>query len=1345
MRWWREWLLFLMMTALLIGPAMAEDAENLLENGGFETLDGREMPSGWYEDAYIRQEGYTLWSVSEDAHTGQYSAEVQNFGENDARFAQQVNVEPNAYYRFSGYIKVLEMTDTGWGANLSVEGLYAYSEQLHNISDGWTYVELYGQTGPEQHEVTLFARVGGYSGESVGAARFDDLRLEKLVALPGNVAARPWYTAQTTQAVETEEATPAQPAWPWLLLICAVYAGLGWWMSRWMQVDRRALKESRRAPAFFLIGLAVAAAARIATALLVEGYQVDVNCFRAWSQTIAEVGPSMFYQTTSFCDYTPGYLYVLAFNSLLGNTVFAQKLVPMCCDLIMAYFLYAFARKRDFSRDQAGMLGLLFALNPAMALNSAGWCQIDSVLCLGLMLVAVLAIEGKWAAALPVYVFSALVKPQALMLGPLGLLAILLTLVQTGKKNPTERKQVVRSMLMGLGVSAAVALVVILPFSIHQEKPTWLFELYQNTLASYPYATVNTTNLYYLLDANWVSIDSLCGWVGPTVLAVMAGAWCVYLFTRQKGKPLYYLESILMAGFAMAYVAMAVVNVSWTVLGATAMVMSFVMVLACYLRSGKIEHLPLCGAVLFLLLYTLGIKMHERYLFPALILLALAYALHRDRRVLMLLVAASCAMVINEGIVLDNSLRLGSSMGHLNNDTLLLNDLTSLVNVAVTLIGVWVCHDVCVLGAEERLDEKMRPLRVPKYAAVPQTAMPFQTSAKRVWTRLDALLVLSVTLAYSVLTLTTLGSTKAPQTSWKSSAMDESVIIDLGAHYDNFKMLYFCQVSYKDFTVAVSEDDAAWSEEKLVEMKQGLCYRWKYFTSATGSYDASGAMTFSSLPQALSGRYVRITSAQVGLILNEVIFRDAQGERIPATVLRSENGNPNSPNYSDPSCVLDEQDTLEGEPSWWNGTYFDEIYHARTAYEHLHGQAPYETSHPPLGKLIMAVGVAIFGMTPFGWRFAGALTGILMLPVMYALGKQLTNRTSIALTAMMLMTLDLMHFTQTRIATIDSFPVFFIMLSWLFMLRFIQRDITKEPMKRILPDLALSGFFMGCGIASKWIGVYSGIGLAVVYFWTCARHFRLRGKAAFQRIFHLCLWCLLFFVAIPLAIYLLSYVPYFAYAYKENVFDFLKKVWDANFGPYGMLAYHSEPGRGMDHPFYTPWYDWPLMRKPMYYASPAFTPEGWSYAIWCLGNPAVWFVGVAGVAGVAAVWAKRHVYYLPDSRRPVHLYANTWDVAPAFMLIGLLAQFLPWTLVPRGTYIYHYFASLPFLMLAISLCLHWIQEKNPRLGRNIIIGYLIVCAFCFILYFPYASGLLTPTWWLNLLNGSMRKIINVYY
>lgn len=81
--------------------------------------------------------------------------------------------------------------------------------------------------------------------------------------------------------------------------------------------------------------------------------------------------------------------------------------------------------------------------------------------------------------------------------------------------------------------------------------------------------------------------------------------------------------------------------------------------------------------------------------------------------------------------------------------------------------------------------------------------------------------------------------------------------------------------------------------------------------------------------------------------------------------------------------LTDEQNTVPLYPSYMNSTYFDEIYHARTAYEHILGLEPYENTHPTLGKLIISVGIRIFGMNPFGWRFMGTLFGVLMLPALY--------------------------------------------------------------------------------------------------------------------------------------------------------------------------------------------------------------------------------------------------------------------------------------------------------------------------------------------------------------------------
>lgn len=66
-----------------------------------------------------------------------------------------------------------------------------FSESVYDTAGEWQYVELYGETGPEQTEVTVFARLGGYSGESRGTAAFDNLSLREVNIVPGDGVASP--------------------------------------------------------------------------------------------------------------------------------------------------------------------------------------------------------------------------------------------------------------------------------------------------------------------------------------------------------------------------------------------------------------------------------------------------------------------------------------------------------------------------------------------------------------------------------------------------------------------------------------------------------------------------------------------------------------------------------------------------------------------------------------------------------------------------------------------------------------------------------------------------------------------------------------------------------------------------------------------------------------------------------------------------------------------------------------------------------------------------------------------------------------------------------------------------
>ena len=390
--------------------------------------------------------------------------------------------------------------------------------------------------------------------------------------------------------------------------------------------------------------------------------------------------------------------------------------------------------------------------------------------------------------------------------------------------------------------------------------------------------------------------------------------------------------------------------------------------------------------------------------------------------------------------------------------------------------------------------------------------------------------------------------------------------------------------------------------------------------------------------------------------------------------------------------LFDEQQFVHADPTYMNETYFDEIYYARTAYEHLNGQYPFECSHPPLGKLIIAFSVTVFGMNPLGWRIMGNIFGILMLGLMYIFAKRLFKSTFFATAATLFLTFDFMHFTQTRIATIDSFSIFFIMLMYYLMYIYYDSDVETLPHKDALKVLALCGIAFGLGISTKWLCVYAGLGLAVLFTIALIKRTK-QGDSPLKT----CLWCVLFFIVVPFTIYFLSYIPYFIALPNQSIF---KTFWD---NQVYMLTYHS--GLQATHPFQSDWYAWPLMLKPMwYYGSSAFAAKGLCSTIVALGNPIVWWGGTLCML-LLLFKPKKH--------------SGEW-----FVVIGFLSQYLPWVIISRATFIYHYFASVPFIILALVYILKMLSDKF-KFGKYITIGLLVAAGILFIMFFPVISGNVT--------------------
>ena len=604
--------------------------------------------------------------------------------------------------------------------------------------------------------------------------------------------------------------------------------------------------------------------------------------------------------------------------------------------------------------------------------------------------------------------------------------------------------------------------------------------------------------------------------------------------------------------------------------------------------------------------------------------------------------------------------------------------------------------------------------------------------------RIDWMIMSTITILYAVLAFVNLGSVYSPQTYYTFAAPDEYVVFDLGEVKRNFQILYFGGIQYtdSDFVIQISDDRTQWNQEINCQMDIGDLYKWMYVKNPVSNDSRNH-----------SGRYIRLKACHAGLCLQEVIFRDSAGVVLDVTET-------DSLGY-DVAALTDEQTCLSGEPSWFNSMYFDEIYHARTAYEFLQHLSPYEITHPPLGKVIMSWAIAVFGMSPFGWRFAGTLCGVLMLPCMYLLGHLLFERRVYAILACVTMALDTMHFTQTRLATIDSFVVLFSIWSIYFMLRWFYLTNENTSFHKEMLPLLFSGIFIGLAISSKWSGAFAGMALAFIFsygmFIRIRRTFKRKEKLGnpkfgntspikdiYFRLSRTIICCILFFVLIPAVIYYCSYIPYFSASGDLSIHAVIES---ARY----MLWYHGREGFGADHFFSSPWYEWPLSQKPMYYAMHQYTPVDSSYSIFAMGNYAIWWIGFVSILMLVVLYCRSRLMSTRNQLYSEHKSLRL-DSRPVILLICYVVQLMPWIFVPRGTYIYHYFPMVPFVILSTVYMLQYMDQelqgsRKHSISTIITVLYFVLVLAFFMMLFPIASGVTVPIEWLDAINW----FGNLYY
>lgn len=1229
--------LMLFFAFLFPANAFAEDVD-ILHNDFTDWLgstpydwDFESMGDGWMEE-------------------GSGTADITLNGYGYALMRSYITLEPSCAYRISVPVEYYDVESDGVGVNVNINGQYADAGYLHGT--GSDTIELYVSTNVDDlQDYILRIGLGNEDSYATGSVSVDSVTITRLEELPdgvysysliGSAGLMDLDSYEEPEETVNEYASVADYNTAGIVLVGILFTLLLYFVFTGRWANRFSARISNF---YFLLGaFLIAFFLRTYMSAHSTGHFTDLNCFKAWAVNLQSYGLSGFYESGIFADYMPGYYYVLyvlgGIYNLLGLEydssayTYLIELVPILCDLLLAYAAYAIVAKKH-NRQLASLAAVFLLYAPFVFTDSAVWGQIDSVFTLALLGCIWLLSEDKKFFACLLWAVALMIKPQALLAAPVVAMVFLKDLFTKGKTLRT----LIEAVLSLAGIAAAV-LLISLPMKGSQPFYYVVTRMIETT-GQYAYATVNCFNLYGIFGGNFLA-DSGIFVAG---VSYKTFGWCMILL------------STLFTG--------------WLVFRA----------------EGK-KHIFSISGLYLALICLFAHNMHERYIYPAVVLLLIGAFLQDSRRLFFSAAALGALLFANMEIVL--AFR----------QELIYPWITRLFSLLAVFAGLYALYAVlsAVLNKPSHgillTEEPIESLKTSREAAAARRLRSAPHVDRRMKKK-DWLIMLLITAIYGVISLTNLGSTEIPrQTELLPEDFSDPIIIELSeeSYINEFK--YYTGYCSGSFRVSTSLD--------------GFRYEEIYYGEIT--HEHANMFRWYSYPIEDYANYIRIEKTSGTLELREIGFFDANNEllSLESSNILSLNSANNAPQF------IDEQHLVPATTSYMTEMYFDEVYHARTAYEYIHGIYPYEITHPPLGKAFIALGILLFGMNPFGWRFAGALAGILMLPVLYIFAKRIFRKTKWAAVSTILFAADFMHHTLSRIATIDSFTMLFILLMYLCMYEYTQHNFLTEKLSRTFLPLGLCGLFFALGAATKWISLYAGMGLAILFFYTVyqrAAEYRLlrakddpRSTYFRKKLILTLLFCVGVFIILPVTIYCISYLPY-EWASPEGFG--IRGILD---NQEYMFNYHGYLTTDSPHPYSSQWQTWPFSIRPVFFFLGSGLASGRTALIWCMGNPLLWWSAIAAF------------FFILGKRRP----ERHFDLRGlGFLLVAALCQLAPNLLITREMFLYHYFTLVPFFCMGIVYVLKY-AEEHLKYGKTITTLYIVLICLLFAAFYPLITGIEIP-------------------
>jgi len=412
-------------------------------------------------------------------------------------------------------------------------------------------------------------------------------------------------------------------------------------------------------------------------------------------------------------------------------------------------------------------------------------------------------------------------------------------------------------------------------------------------------------------------------------------------------------------------------------------------------------------------------------------------------------------------------------------------------------------------------------------------------------------------------------------------------------------------------------------------------------------------------------------------------------------------------------------------------------------------EAPSFVAHPPVGKWIIAAGMALFGAdSSVGWRFSVAVTGILLVVLTMAVAHVLFRRPALTVIAGGLLAIDGNAIVMSRVALLDTVLAFFALLGVFLVLldrRWTQHRLREwvarhgrtgwGPLFAWRPWLLAAAVAFGLAIGVKWSGIYF---LAAFGVYVVVAELVMRRQAGIE------FWAtggilkqapVTFLLTVPLAaaVYVSTWAGWFATdgGYHRRWIEGGGEAWTGglawvptafqNWWHYEVAVYNYHVGETTPHGYQSNPLTWLFLVRPtsMYWNA---RPDGLVETILDVANPLIWWASTAAL-----------VFLIVRVVRRLLRGARVWR--EVFILVALAAGYLPWMLyLHRTVFTFYTIAFEPYLILGLTAALgallgsEYHRESRRVTGLAVVGVFLGLCVVLSIFFLPIWTGMPVPDW-----------------